>query len=469
VIISDKQSPVFFDPKARRARLVRAAAALVAAIAIVFTLGFAASLLIVPQLGASLVTHGATHAATPHGRRYAAARNALFRTIARDERRRTTPAVHGVEIAGAYFPPWQDGALQDFREHGRALTHIYPAWIEIGPDGRSILTNDWDPTKTPSTAPLMRIAHADNVRVVPTVSNASHARFDARRVARMLTAPDGGKSVRDALVNFVVANQLAGLQLDVEMFSDAMKPRYLAWVHDLATELHAHGKELSAAIQATEDADLIRGLARECDYVVAMAYDEHETPNAPGSVGSVGFVRSTLQTFAQDVPANKLVLGVGAYGYDWAMDGSEPQTVTNQEALALASGYRDNERAQDVVNYDPGALEPNFDYTDEHNIAHEVWFLDAPTVANAETLAHAYRTRGAALWKTALHGACSALDLAPVPIFAPSRRRPSLNSSATANCSACGARQQPACAVTKPIRRLSSSPTKNICNIRQAG
>src|SRR5262249_20813813 len=122
------------------------------------------------------------------------------------------------------------------------------------------------------------------------------------------------------------------------------------------------------------------------------------TPNVPGSVGSIGFVRDTLHTFSQNVPANKLVLGIGAYGYDWAMDGSEPQTVTNQEALALASGYRDSERAEDVVNFDPAALEPNLHHTDDPNTAQEVWFPDAPAVANAETLAHVYRTRGAALW-----------------------------------------------------------------------
>src|SRR5262249_45251788 len=162
-----------------------------------------------------------------------------------------------------YFPPWQDGALEDFRAHARALSHLYPAWIEIAADGRSIITSDWDPTKTPSTRPLLHIARTNGVRVVPTVSNASHARFDARRVTRMLSAPDGGKAVRDALVIFVVANQLAGLQLDIEMFSDAMKPRYLAWVRALALEMHAHGKELSAAVQASEDADLMRGLGRE--------------------------------------------------------------------------------------------------------------------------------------------------------------------------------------------------------------
>src|SRR5262249_20244396 len=85
-------------------------------------------------------------------------------------------------------------------------------------------------------------------------------------------------------------------------------------------------------------------------------------------------------------------------GYDWAKNGSEPQTTTNAEAIAAAAGYRDSERAQDVIDFDSAALEPTFTYTDEHNVNHEVWFLDGVTVANAVRLANDYGTRGSALW-----------------------------------------------------------------------
>ena len=75
-----------------------------------------------------------------------------------------------------------------------------------------------------------------------------------------------------------------------------------------------------------------------------MAYDEHDTPNAPGPVASAGFVQNVLRTFSLVVPPDKLVLGIGDYGYDWARDNSEPQTVTNAEAIAQAAGYRGQER-----------------------------------------------------------------------------------------------------------------------------
>src|SRR5262249_26858141 len=196
------------------------------------------------------------------------------------------------------------------------------------------------------------------------------------RMELMLRTPGAAQSMIAQLVQFVDVNDFAGLQIDIEFLNEEMRPAYENWVEALGRALHARGKELSVAIQATEDEAAIRALAHASDYVVAMAYEEHDTPNAPGPVASAGFVQSVLRKFTLAVPANKLVLGVGDYGYDWARDGSEPQTVTNAEAIAQAAGYRDQERAEDVIDFDSTALEPTYTYTDEPNFGHEVWLLD---------------------------------------------------------------------------------------------
>src|SRR5262249_53716165 len=151
---------------------------------------------------------------------------------------------------------------------------------------------------------------------------------------------------------FINANDLDGLQLDIEFLSQDMRPEYEAWVDALGRALHAQGKELSVAVQAQEDDDVIRAYARAADYPVAMAYDEHDMPGVPGPVASASFVQATLKHFRSIIPAYKLVLGVGAYGYDWTRDGAEPQTTTNAEAIAAAAGYRDQEKARDVIDFD---------------------------------------------------------------------------------------------------------------------
>ncbi|MBI3438635.1 MAG: polysaccharide deacetylase family protein [Proteobacteria bacterium] len=386
--------PVFFDPSGRRARRLQLGAWIVATAAVLLLVGFTTSLAIAPQILPVTSQSGLRLVHAPAAIRHLRERRVTFDA----PRPRSQPLPANARVIGAYFPPWQQGAIDSLRMHADGLTHVYPAWLQIGPDGRSLRSADWDPRTTPTTTPLMRISRAHHLRIVPTVSNAENSRFDPHCIELMLRTPGAGQAIIRQLTQFVDANELDGLQIDIEFLDQSMWPAYEAWLDELGRALHARGKELSVAVQASDDVATIRALAHLSDYVVAMAYDEHDTPNAPGPIASAGFVQSVLRKFSLAAPADKLVLGVGDYGYDWARDGSEPQTVTNAEAIAQAAGYRDQERAQDVIDFDGAALEPTYTYSDEHNVGHEVWFLDAVTVANAMRIASHYNTRGAALW-----------------------------------------------------------------------
>src|SRR5262249_39041230 len=122
-------------------------------------------------------------------------------------------------IAGAYFAPWQDAALASLKAPPAALTHAYPAWLQIDAAGRTLRSVDWKPRTTPTTAPLMRIAHSHGLRVIPTLSNATNARFDSHRIQMMLRTPGAAQGMIQQLVHFVDGNDLDGLQLDIEFLS----------------------------------------------------------------------------------------------------------------------------------------------------------------------------------------------------------------------------------------------------------
>ncbi|MGE3867235.1 MAG: hypothetical protein AB7G04_10010, partial [Hyphomonadaceae bacterium] len=128
--------PVFWDPTARRARIVRFAAGALAVAALLLLGSFLFSIAEGPSLGGQIWAGKppAERAPAPHDRRFLAARRTLLRRIALDAkaRPRTSPHAGQAAIAGAYFAPWQDGALADFSAHARALTHVYPAWLQLG-------------------------------------------------------------------------------------------------------------------------------------------------------------------------------------------------------------------------------------------------------------------------------------------------------------------------------------------------
>jgi len=98
------------------------------------------------------------------------------------------------------------------------------------------------------------------------------------------------------------------------------------------------------------------------------------------------------------VPPDKLVIGIGNYGYDWTEGKPPAQSLTFQEALMLAKDNRPEDTPEAIVDFDQKALNPTFNYEDDNEKLHEVWFLDGVTAANEWKLAQQANIRGAAVW-----------------------------------------------------------------------
>lgn len=386
--------PIFLDASGRRAARTRWTAAVVAVVAALVLASFVSSLVVLPRLTQTPWSNTPYSGHVDHSRKAA---RALLNHIAHDDRRRAAPVAQAGVIAGAWFAPWEDGALDSFRRHAADLTHVYPTWLELRPDGQDVLTTDWDHAKNPTSAPLEAIARANGVRIDPVIGNATEGLFDQGRIDRMLAGP-GADVVLDRLVAFVDVHDYAGLQIDFEQLTPEQIRKLVPWIARLHQRLATQGKELSMALEVGfSDAD-IRSLAAVVDYAAIMAYDEHGEDSLPGPIASAAFVDRALDRFTRLVPAQKLILGVGVYGYDWKDGAAVADSITNTEALATAQGYRPEDKPSDVIDFDPTALQATYRYRDDKGAMHEVWFQDAASVANAMTMARGRNLRGSSLW-----------------------------------------------------------------------
>src|SRR5712691_9783357 len=88
----------------------------------------------------------------------------------------------------------------------------------------------------------------------------------------------------------------------------------------------------------------------------------------------------------------KTIVALGSYGYNWT-EGSEAKEVSFQQALIDA---RDSE-AQ--IDFDPETRNPHYDYDEEDQKHHIVWFLDGVTAFNQMRAASGYHPAGFALWR----------------------------------------------------------------------
>ena len=184
-----------------------------------------------------------------------------------------------------------------------------------------------------------------------------------------------------------------GVNLDFEELQTSNNEALTTFVKDLSEAFHRHGLYVSQDIQpANEDYD-VKELAKYDDYLMLMAYDEHSSVSTPGPVSSQQWIGKSLDAVASQIPEQKIILGIGAYGYDWTPKGDNNQSITIHDAMSLAAD------SDTPINFDSGTFSLDFSYDDENNVTHQVYFNDAATNFNTMRYGCEYGVAGFGLWR----------------------------------------------------------------------
>ncbi len=305
----------------------------------------------------------------------------------------------GPVVVGAFYAVWQETGIESLREHKTQLNHLFPVWLRVGPNGDDLDTRDWDPTLSPHNVDVLTICREQGIAIHPVLSNAHEGVFDSTRAHLLLADPARQQRLVRATHDWIKARGFRGLNVDLENLSAddaALVPAFLQRLHGaLAPDSLVLSFDLQAA--AAEDLDAA-AIARWCDFVILMGYDQHGRYGGAGPLSGASWFADALDTTLAKIPAAKLVSGVGQYAYDWTGGKPPADAMTYQQAVSTAADERPDDKPEDVIDFDPAALNATFNYVDDAGREHEVWMLDAVSAANQRILALDRGVRGQALW-----------------------------------------------------------------------
>lgn len=138
----------------------------------------------------------------------------------------------------------------------------------------------------------------------------------------------------------------------------------------------------------------IKAIAQKTDTMYLMAYDFHKSRGNPGpnfpllGKDRYGYDVATMsENFLRFVPAKKLTVIFGLFGYDWVVD---DRGTATEHGDALTLNEITNTFIEDcnfgscVIKRDPVSGETQISYTDENNKKHRVWFEDMQSVEAKE-------------------------------------------------------------------------------------
>ncbi|MGZ8829387.1 MAG: glycosyltransferase [Thermoanaerobaculia bacterium] len=329
------------------------------------------------------------------------ARERLLTEMARENKakaiQKARTAVKGPNIVAAFYAPWQETGIHSLRANAQKMTHLLPAWVHLRADGAGLDFHDWDLQLTPHNAEVLEIARSNNLSILPVFSNAQLSDFDPERVHRLLGSPALQDSIVTQLRNWIVANRFQGINIDFEALAPGDHALLIPFLQKLRVEFEPRGLLVTLDLEAGAPIDWKRA-SSVCDFVILMAYDESSSSSKPGPISSIDWYRKLIKKAAGEIPREKLVIGLANYAYDWTEGETDAEPLTYQEALVRVRDYRPDEPVEKLVDFDAGALNPTFWYVDENEKQHEVWMLDAITMANQWMIAEGYSPRGAAIW-----------------------------------------------------------------------
>ena len=384
---------VFADPSGRRARRAARLAGVGLFLLLVLGAGFLVSVLIPARLPTTLrAKRFRPKGIEAPNRRDAAYAAQIERPVGRPE-----PPKTGRRTVGAYLPMWTPAAVSAFENRAKNLTVVYPTWLTLKTDGTVAAETSSGPE---SVRRVAEVARRNGVALEPVLANASGGNFAPAGVLRMLGDPPRAQAAIAAVASRVRAEGWEGVQIDFEGLGAKDELRLAVWLRHLKAAIAP--ARLSLAMEVETEPKAARALAAAADAVVVMAYDENDEFSEPGPIASLGFVRDALALMLENVPREKVVLGIGTYAYDWRLPhkegGPKAEALTYDEAITAAAGYRDEESPQEVAQFDPQSRNSWFEYTDDAGSDHEVWIQNAASVYNAVRAASPLGIQGVALW-----------------------------------------------------------------------
>ncbi|MBV9577679.1 MAG: hypothetical protein JO057_03710 [Chloroflexi bacterium] len=252
----------------------------------------------------------------------------------------TQPGLPAARLVLGYYVPYDPTSWASLQAHANQLNLVAAQWATI--DACGGLTTHDDQT-------LKAFAREHGLAVEPSMPTTS-----AWLNHRLLTDDATRIAAIQNIIQYTLDEGYPGFDLDLEGVSATDRDALTEFVSELSSALHDQGKFLTMAVPAKER-DATSGWAGAFDYaalgadadlLTIMAYEYRGPFSGPGSVAPYDWVDRVTAFASEQIPENRLLLGLAFYGYDW--------NLTSGGALAL--GYP---RAMTLAEHEQA--EPGFD------------------------------------------------------------------------------------------------------------
>jgi cellulose synthase/poly-beta-1,6-N-acetylglucosamine synthase-like glycosyltransferase/spore germination protein YaaH/peptidoglycan/xylan/chitin deacetylase (PgdA/CDA1 family) len=315
-------------------------------------------------------------------------------------------------LRSAFFVSWDPNSLASLKKHYKDIDLLMPEQLHAVTADGAITVVDYERNQTVKASPAEALSRLQQDKLhqwmrslnPPTelpmmglLNNYDGAVWRVKEMEELL----GNQAARGRLISdvtqYAVAAKQAGIVVDFEEVPDASQENFQKFIGQFAPALHAVGLKLMIALPARDDSYDYEFFGKETDAIILMNYDQHWLTSPPGPIAAQDWFAENLRQVLEVVPAQKIVVGIANYSYDWTETSKKEKPHAEEFSIqeALLHAYE----SESEVEFDAASLNPHYSYSDDQNHTHQVWMLDAVTAYNELRASEQLGVQGTALWR----------------------------------------------------------------------
>jgi hypothetical protein len=327
------------------------------------------------------------------------------------------PSIRPKKEVTGYIPYWALDSLDKL--YIDSLTSANLFGVEPDGEGNIIITNTqgqsdggWAMWNDPRLPPFIDTLKKKQVAVNLTIKMFSNSHMNS-----LLSSTDAQKKLISNIIYMVGSKNLDGVNLDFEYvgnISDLVRSGFTDFVTNLHTELIDEFPKATLTISTyassgvSKDLFDLPTLSHVVDAFIIMGYDFHTPYTEPGPVAPLSGERSIvsyLANYLQRVPADKIILGIPYYGYDWVTNNPSPNSTAILSYADIVGVNTPSSTQWDFVSQTPW-----YQYTDGQSKTHKVYFDNVRSLGLKYDLVNERNLKGIGIWAVGYEGSHNELN-----------------------------------------------------------